>query len=227
MKRLSLIILILPLLLVSCKKNELKKPTDVQFDIVMESDDTPNPLAYLTFTNGHVNLGKVVIDGKRVEGDPVLFTRDYSSGLYVSLNTSAALEDLRFDIPQGTYNSFELEYETFSQGTEKAIVIDGLYENQSQQNVPFRFEFNAVEDFPLLAVEDGNNQIVLDKNTTENPLISLNPGFWFQTVSINLWENANLYDVEGTQTILITSNKNEDIYDEVLDQIEESGELEF
>lgn len=227
MKRTILIILFVPLLLASCKKNELKKPAEVQFRVVMESSGTTNPSSHLSFTNGHLNLGKIEIEGERVEGDPVLFTRDFSSGLFVNIGSTNGLSDLKFDIPQGTYDSFELVYETFSQGTEKAIQIDGLYENQSQQNIPFRFEFNAVEDFPLSADEDGSSQIILDKEVAENPLISLNPGFWFETVGISLWENASLFDVEGTPTILITSEKNEEIYDIVVDGIDESGELAF
>lgn len=213
--------------LVSCKKNQLKKPTDVQFRMVMDSPVNPVYVPHLQVTSGHVVIGKFIIEGERTEGENVFFNRVFSSGLKVDLINSGDLEDLKFDIPQGTFTSLDVIYETFNQGTDVAIQLDGVYTNQSQQNIPFRFEFNAIEDFLVAAIENGSGQIVLDKDVSETPILSINPNYWFQNININLWEDATLYDVDGVQTILINSTTNEDIYDEVLDYIEQSGELLF
>lgn len=227
MKTIRIIVFIGVLGLVSCKKSELKKPADVQFRVAMESASNPYPVAHLDFTAGHLYMSKIIVEGDRVEGESISFTRNFSAGLMIDLSTNPTLEDLRFDIPQGTFSEMDITYETFAQGSGIAISVEGVYTNLSAQNIPFKFEFDAVEDFLLSAYEDGSTSIVLDKNIAEEPLISLNPGYWFETVSINLWENATLYDVDGVQTILITNEKNEEIYDIAVDRIDESGEVIF
>lgn len=209
--------------LIGCKKNELKKPTDVSFK--MDINRNANNQGYLVFNSGSVLLADFIIEGERLEGEDVDFSKSFPQGLSIEMNENIAIPELIFDIPQGNYTSLVVAFNTFDDNGDVTILIDGTYTNQSGVNIPVRFEFMSSEYFSVVGEDDdGFSTIILEKDISAISLIKFDPIYWFSIVSSNMFDNATLADVNGQQTILINENVNSDIYDIVVDRLDDTTE---
>jgi len=209
------------LLLTGCKKNELKKPTDVS--IKMDINRNVSPLGHLIFTSGSIFLGSFSIDGERQEGAPVAFSKSFPQGLNVNFSSTNNISELVFDIPQGNYYELIVSFATLYNNGNNTVLVNGTYTDLSSTTYPLVFEFKAADVFTLVGEDDeGDATIILDKNISASALIKFDPVYWFGTVSNNLFDNADLITIGGQETILVNSSTNEDIYDVVVDRMEES-----
>lgn len=214
------------LLIVGCKKNELKKPTDVSFNIDINRNESTD--GKLVFTSGTINLSSFNVNGVRQEGDPIAFSNSFPQGLIVNFNSTGTISELDYDIPQGVYTSLEVSFETHEGPGGVTIVVNGIYSNNGGTDIPVMFEFLSSESFEIES-EDGVNSglVVLDKDTPANAIIQLDPIHWFDILSNNQMENATLTNVGGTMTLLINEENNENLYDLLADRVDESAESIF
>jgi hypothetical protein len=221
----AFLVLLLVVINAGCRKNELKQATDVAFKLDVNRDISPN--GTIVFTGGTIVLASFNIEGERQEGDPINFSREYASGLSVNFDPVSAVQEIDFDLPQGVYTSLEIEFETFGDGV-NSIVVLGTYTNMNSDEIPLRFEFPASETFSISAESDsGADLIVLDADTPSSALIELDPIYWFDIVPVNMLENADLINLQGVMTLLINENENDDIYDLIVDRVDESSEATF
>jgi hypothetical protein len=190
-------------------------------------DITRNPTVsgQLTINGGHFIMSNFEFSGQREKGDDVYFTQDFSGGLTIPFDLNNEISELDFQIPQGSYNSIEIGMRTSSSGI--GILVEGTYTYSGGGTIPVRFEFTAVEQFEIEAENDGGGNIILDKDHDSPAKIILDPTHWFSPVPVSYFENATITNVSGTNTILIDSNTNEDIYDIVLDRLEETAAVIF
>lgn len=225
MKRKIFVISLILLGLVSCNKQKLKKPTDVSFQ--MDINKAPTIDGQLTFIGGHFIMHTLEFSGTREKGDPVSFSKVYSGGLTIPFDLSSNLTDLQFDIPQGAYNKVDLAFDTYEEGTVPCILVEGTYTYSGGGSIPMRFEFDDSEEFEIEAEEDGGGLIILDTDVLSQAKILLDPNHWFQPVPMSYFESADVTEIEGTNTILIDKDNNEEIFDLILDRIDESTEAVF
>ncbi|MFH2142395.1 MAG: hypothetical protein ABIJ97_08240, partial [Bacteroidota bacterium] len=61
--------------------------------------------------------------------------------------------------------------------------------------------------------------ILLKKESPMTPKILFDPIYWFQPVSQNLFNNADIVDVNGIPTILINNTTNTDIFNIIVSRI--------
>ena len=220
-----LIIVFLISSFISCK-NEWKLPTEVGFKIDINRE--PNSDGTLVFTDGEIIIETFEFDGEREQGDDVYFSKSFEQGLIIPFSSSSVVEELDFDIPQGTYSKIVISFETFDKFDNINIIVNGFYTNSSSERIPIRFEFTPSEEFDIVAVDySGSNQIILNKDHPVNAQIEINPIHWFQVVSSSLLDDADLVDINGTQTLLISDDENEDIFDLIIDRLDESLEAVF
>lgn len=209
----------------SCKKNMLKKPTDVS--VKMDINRSTSSNGRYSFSSGTINLASFSVDGERVEGDNIYFENEFPNGLLINFSSNKIAE-LNYDIPQGSYERLEIAFETFDDISDITIVINGIYKNNSNVSIPIKFEFMSSEYFSIVSEDySGSTNIILDKDTPANALIQFNPLYWFDIVPLNLMENADLVNVSGTQTILINDSENDNIYSLIVNRIEQSTESKF
>lgn len=207
-----------------CKdKNEWKLPSDVRFSMDIQKSTANSDL---TFTGGYIMLGNFNIEGSRTQGDNVNFSRPYNSGLMVTFDSSSYIDDLGFDIPQGTYDYLKISFETFEQPNINNIVIEGHYDD-GNSNIPIQLEITTKEFFQINATDNiGNNKkVVLNHNSLSQARITLDPTYWFQTVGNNMLDNADKTTLKGKPTILIDTNNNSSIYYKIIDRIDEEIEV--
>lgn len=228
MQRITLIFSILFVLLfaVGCQKNELKKPTEVGFKCDINRNVSND--GKLVFTSGTINFAAFDVEGERVKGDDISFSREFPNGLLINFDPNNFISEFDYDIPQGVYNRIAISFETFDDNSDITIVCNGSYTNNSSVILPIRFEFMSSEYFSIEAEDYSNSpEIVLDKDTPANAFIKFNPIYWFDIVPTSLMENADLVNVNGTPTILINDSENDNIYEMVVERIDESTEVTF
>lgn len=217
--------IVIPILcfLFACKK--WKEPTDVDFFVDIEKSATLG--GQLTFTGGHLNIEEFDFDGDREKGDDVLFTKDFNTGLLIPFNESQSVAELEFMIPQGEYKRIDIGFRTFDDNGDICILVEGNYAYSGGGSIPFRFEFTDSEQFKIRAENKSGGNILLDKDVSSSAKIVLDPNYWFQPVPTSYFENADITDISGTNTIVINKNNNDLIYDIVLNRLEESALIVF
>ena len=211
----------------SCdKRKKWKLPTDVGFKMDINRSTSSN--GKLVFTSGTIILEEFDFEGEREQGDDVYFTKSFPGGLSIPFDPNGNIAELDFDIPQGTYNRISISFETFDDLGDDNIVVNGTYTNTSGTDYPIRFEFKSAEYFDIVAEDySGSSQIILDKDIAVSTKIQLDPIHWFQVVSTSLLDNADVVNVGGTPTIVISEDENDDIFDLVVDRLDESTEAVF
>lgn len=226
MKYFILILVGFFLALVGCKKNELKKPTDVTISIDINRNLSSE--GHLSFHDGYIRLASFSVEGVRQEGADVELSKEFEQGNLTYFSSSSPINNLNIDIPQGNYTDLDIAFNTFDDNDETTIRVEGLYTNQSNQTYPIIFEFASSESFSINSeADDGGFIIILDKNISSSVLIKLDPVYWFDIVSYNLFDNASLIEVNGSMTIVVDENTNEDIYDLVVDRLDEQTSSVF
>ncbi|XOV67544.1 MAG: hypothetical protein ACFHU9_18170 [Fluviicola sp.] len=227
MKTKLLIFLVVPLLLASsCKKNQLKQPTDVSFKMDINRNQSSD--GKLVFTGGTINLESFSVSGTRQEGDPISFSNSFSGGLLVNFSPTGDIPQLNFEIPQGVYTSLEVSFDTYEGPGGVTIMVNGIYTNNGSVDIPVIFEFMSSETFAIESEDDVNSGVVvLEKDKPVSSLIKLDPIHWFDILTNNQLENATLTNINGTPTILINADTNENLYDLMADRIDESAESVF
>lgn len=139
-KRKSLFFILVLLLVTAtgCRKNELKRVSEVAFKVDVNRNSSAN--GNIVFSGGTIVLASFEIEGVREEGDPIDFSRSYPSGLSINFDPNNAVQEIDFDIPQGVYTSLEIEFEILADGL-NSIVVYGTYTNSNNDEIPLRFGF--------------------------------------------------------------------------------------
>ena len=205
--------------------NKWKEPTDVDFYVDINTELSVNN--QLSFTNGQIILEYFDFDADRDKGDDVIFAQDYPNGLIIPFDPNLAVSELEFMIPQGQYKRVDIGFRTFDDNGDNCILVEGVYSYTGGGTIPMRFEFTDSEEFKIRAETESGGDIILDKDVLSPARIELDPAHWFQPVSVSLFESADIVDISGTNTILINKNTNDDIYDIVLDRLDESVLISF
>lgn len=210
----------------SCKKNELKKPADVS--VKMDINRQASTQGHLVFTSGYIRLADFNVEGTRQEGGPVEMSKTFPQGYVIEYSPTSTIQELFLDIPQGNYTDLDINFNTFDDNDDITIQVVGTYTNQSSQTFPVIYEFMSSEYFSINGEsETGNPIITLDKNIPATTFIEFDPIYWFDVITDNAWNNADLVDVQGSMTILINEDVNSNIYDLVADRIDETTSATF
>jgi len=202
----------------SCKKKDKwKQPTSVKFK--MDINRTPGLGGNLSFTGGNIKLAYFTFNGNREQGGDIYFNKTYNP-LLVIFDPNNVVPEWNFEIPQGSYSQIKISFKTFDEGDQN-IIVTGSYKN-STNNVtyPIRFEFSVDEAYEVVSkTSSGSTNIILDKNVASTAEITMDPVYWFQTVTTAMLDTAQVAAVGGAQTILINDTINSNIYEEVKDRV--------
>lgn len=225
-------VLIMASTLSCCKKKQeeqWKEPTDVRFKF--DINRTPMMGGNLIFTGGSFEMGEFTFDGDKQsgQGDDYYFHSTYPGGNNITFSPTSPVPFLDFDIPQGTFTTIRIEFESEGASGDDHIVVIGEYTHSVTSVVtPVRLELEEIELYSVVATgPGGGSQVTLNSNASYTPIIRLDPVHWFQTVPVGDMDNATTYLVSGIPTIVISDSQNEDIFDLVADRVDEATEVEF
>jgi hypothetical protein len=207
----------------SCKK-KWSKPTEVSFKFQLNSNSNSG---LIKFSDAYIMLNKTTVTGDRKQS-PGHIDLEQTTNFPVSFSSSSPGAPIKFDIPQGTYNSITLKYETNTDQNGTSLQIKGIYTDSSGNPIPVLFIFSAGDNINIPAKNtSGGNDIVLVEGHPVSASIILNPNYWFASVSKSMMDNAELEDVGGVQTILITKDENDDLYGLIINRIKDGNQCVF
>ncbi|MBI4945499.1 MAG: hypothetical protein HY840_03755 [Bacteroidetes bacterium] len=174
-------------------------------------------------------LDKVSFKGERKQGTKeVNLEQQFSSTMPIYLSLNATSPGIKFDIPQGTYSQIEIKLETSTDPSGTALQVNGTYLDSSNNDVAVQFTFSAADVTDIIAKNSsGGNQIVLIADQPATVTIIINPVYWFAPVSESILDEA-AEDIEnGVPVIQINKDKNQDIYNLIINRINDGCEAVF
>lgn len=135
--------------------------------------------------------------------------------------------DFFLNIPSGNYEEIEFEIDLIDHDNEPSILLEGMFDKSDGSSVPFRLEVFGDDDddldFEVELEADDDELFFLDGVNNPLALLEIDGKGWFISISDDELENAELTD----GILVINRNTNEDIYEKVLDKIEDSSEIEL
>jgi len=216
----SYIIILCLISFVSCKKDkQWKLPTDLHTKVYLRN--TISSSNNIQFTDGSITITEYKFNGEREQGDDMFFTKPLSNGINIPFSNNL-VNELEFDIPQGTYDKVIISLRTYSTNT---ITLNGTYTDINGDKYPLKFEMSSEEYFSTIALSSSvSNTIVFDKDIPMTAYISFDPVYWFQTISVNMLEDIIVHEEESdkedeTGIILINKNSNSSLYDIIINRI--------
>lgn len=227
---LKICVAVIVLGLASCERDELTLPAEVIFEFSMEPYQTD--VAVKSMNGFNVNEGTIEIkslefDGRRSQGEDYYFTKHFDQPLHAELHTGLKNQEVAFDIPQGVYDRIDLN---LSLGTEdnNAIRLQGTFQQGPFDEIPVVFEYSFTEDVRVRARNnEGNEQIVLKKDTPATATVVLDVPFLFQLVNIGMFQFAEITPIDDQDVILINIGKNTDIFNLLATRLEKSMRVNF
>ena len=220
------------LLLTACKKDELTLPAKVFLDFELISYEDENtlksgppvdlPFGSITINKGTLAIGSIEFEGRRDEGRDVFFVSDLQQNLIVDLETGKGKQELSFDIPQGVYNRMEFILE-LGEDDGISLVLEGVLRRGQAYELPIRFEYNIRDRIKIRAESGGEtNKIVLRKDTPSRARIVVDAEEVFQFVKLPALQNATIYFHGGEDVLIISPDKNINIFNSMAIRIEKS-----
>jgi hypothetical protein len=215
----------LALTLSSCEKDELTQPVEVYFQFKLDREASVN--ATLTFQSGTMDIQSISFIGDRESGDDIGFVSDFGTIVHADLATGNSDPIIRFDIPQGNYTQIRLAIAP--ENATPDIILKGSYvRSLLEPPVPVQLEIDLPGQLNLTAKSPtGATDIVLRKESRATVEVFLNPARWIAGIPLPLFEAAELQNISGVPSILISQHFNPEIYATLPLLIEVSAEAVF
>ncbi|MGZ3866464.1 MAG: hypothetical protein ACXVC6_07275 [Bacteroidia bacterium] len=214
------IALILAFALTSCHK-KWKKPTDVSFRFQLNQNSNAG---LIKFNHASLVLTKIYVSADRKQSPPHVYMQrsvNEKSDFFINSPSQA----YRFDIPQGTYSSFNFKYETSNDENVAGLEVDGSYTDSSGATFAVQFVFSAGYINNLMAKNgSGANEITLVEGHSANGTVYLNPTYWFAPITGHIMNDADIETINGVPTILIDEDSNDGIYELVISRINDGND---
>lgn len=223
------IFLLITIIFISCKKEE-KWKLPVELNTQVNIRNTISQSNNIVFSNGSICLTEFQFDGDREQAEDMFFIKPLSGGLCIPFSSSN-ISDLKFDIPQGTYDkiliSLRTKADSINKSSNRSISINGTYTDNEGEKYLVKFEMTSLEYFQIYAQNiTGGTQIVFDKDIPMTAYITFDPVYWFQTISSTMLDDI-IHEVEDdgedkedeTDEILINNETNTALYDIIVNRI--------
>lgn len=220
-----IIYLLLGIFLLSSCGKKWKKPTHISTTFLIDNTNS----GLVNISSGNITISEIDFNGTREQGTKnVSFIKPYDNGLIIPLSPSKSVSDITFDIPQGTYTEMKLNIKSKTLNNSPSLSINGSYTNTLSVTIPLVFNLDADENVEIIPKStNGETEFTLVENRTSKMNIKLNPVYWFQTVTQIMLENADSTDIGGIMTIVISKNSNENIYNMVVNRIQDGNLATF
>lgn len=223
MKKLILIALVL---LQACAADEgfdLKAPSGFRVSVDLNREASKSDRLF--FEGGDLLISRFLLEGDRVQGEDYFFQNGYQPPLLALIDSNFTSDELQFDLPQGIYNYLKIEFEIPSSNI-PVLNINGQFKDSTGSWIPLHLAISSFELFELYATDRrGDQEIVIDDQEGYQALIRLNPVHWFSGISLQELEQAERSFFNGAQGIMIDTNNNPEIYQEVNSRLDELNSL--
>jgi hypothetical protein len=230
MKRLSLFVVIAMFMFFSCEEDEgvdsrVKLPITFGIQSGLKSGDIHKSAAQnISFSKGHMLIGSLGFEAENIQDEDSLDIEfEIEKTLKVDLG-DLQNPDTMVTIPAGEYEEVEIETELMDPDTLSSIYMKGTYINTQDEEIPLVFDYRDDMEFEIEGEADDGDAITLTSDVNPLARVTFSPDSLFSNISADMLEQAQL-DKEGV--LLISEDFNAEIYDKVVDRLDESSEAVF
>ncbi len=210
----------------SCSKEEFTKPSVVKFEFKMNAG--LNEGMFLKFEEGYFNFNAVGFDGERETGGDVFFLAPFDDPVKADLGKGITNQPVEFDVPQGIYQRIKIAFYMDEIKDEPKLRFNGIYNGVRWGNIPVRVDINYNEVIEINAdPASGHNEIVLTRDMPSIAEITIDPVSMFVLINSRILESADITEIDGISTIVISENSNERLYNFLIGKVERSTSAVF
>lgn len=197
----------------------------MQIEFVSILEDGRN--SFLQFNAGSMHVGMITVEGDRAQARDVSFVDDIDGTTSVDVASGVASEPLSYDVHQGTYDEFKIDFRIDSESdVQPALTLEAEFMTDQGSVTPVRFILDDRVDLELTASEaaDGG-EINFVEGEPIKATVELHVMDWFGLVTVADLEHAELTEEDGTNWIVISRESNENIFDLVVERIGEADKF--
>jgi hypothetical protein len=209
----------------SCGK-KWKKPATVSYQFRLNENSSSG---LINFTSASVRVRELKFIGDRKQGQKhIEMGQVFDPLLFVPLSLTSTSTNINFDIPQGTYTKISMQMTIEGQqGAAPSLVIEGYY-IYANHSIPVKFEYFPGETFEIPASSaTGEKDIVLVEEQPASAAVLLNPSHWFANVTESMLNDADISVIGSDSVIVINPSNNGNIYQMVVDRLEDENTVVF
>jgi len=225
-----LVIISFFVIVASCEKEDYTLPTTVDFEFTMDSyhmEGNNKSGSSFDIDKGSILITATEFDGRRDQGGDYYFTSEFSTPVKAELHNQTMSQFISYDIPQGVYNRIELNL-SLGDGNEDALCLEGKFRRGPMDDVSIRFEYAFQEQIRITAKNyQGNETVVLAQNEPVKARVIFDASYLFQLINMNMFQNAETFQIDGENVILINSEKNTDIFNLLVTRLDNSVRVVF
>lgn len=209
----------------SCEKDELTKPAEVYFQFKLDRESPDNES--MVFEEGTMDIQYITFTGDRESGEDISFVSDFGTIVRADLATGNTDPVIKFDVPQGTYSEISLQVEP--DNTLPDLVVTGKYiPALIGPPIPVQLEIDLPAELSFIAkARDGSSNIILNRDSRATVEIFLNPSLWITDIPLLSFETAELQNIRGVPSIVISKDMNPELYTKLEGKIGMSAEAVF
>ena len=172
----------------------------------------------LNFTAGHVLIGDIEFEAETE--DDAEFSQETSGEVKFDLVTGESTPALpAMTLPAGKYEEVSLEVDLVEDSAEPTILMTGIYTTTSGEERNIRFEYNSDLEFEV----EAENVTIVDEAAPAMK-INFDPSVWFAVITADQLDAAQ---VDSTNTIVISAESNEDLFDLIDESLDEATDAEL
>ena len=228
--KLAGITLILFIAVAGCReKDDLTLPVRVELEIGVSLHSLPG---YYTFQEGHIGIQSIQFEGKREIGEDIFVETDPEINFPVKEFKLPKLISF-FDIPQGIYdymnwnvNLKRVVIDDYTDSQSKGLILSGWYVRNEWDWTRIIIAVDDTEKLSIRACDPYDNfSIVLTADKEYKAVLYLYLDCVFSSISQQSLEEADISNVNGESTILISSETNENLYENILYRLTQSAKI--
>lgn len=212
-----------------CEEDELDKPTNIQLKVSMEEleiSDNKNLKAGkpMQIDNGRMTIESIEFDGTRENAKDYYFSKSFEKGLIGDLGQNELNMDVTFDIPQGVYNPAEITLNLKPIDTPYSFALNGAYNTPAVEETQLEFAFFEDEESITIKIQNtnGDKKVLFKKGETKTLNLEVNLNQLFARFNPGSLNNANITQEGNTRKIIVSPDKNQELYDKLVDRIDKS-----
>lgn len=221
-----LYILLISFIVAGCSQ-KWKETAKVDFDFEIYGT---TPVNYgFWFTEGQVNVSRLTFEGNRLQSRSVAFEDNFESPILIDIPTGLVDYSLQYDLPQGTYREVRMEIflESGADST-PSISLKGFFADSTGIIRDVLFYVSGKIESKLITQYPGDREdfsILSGDNYFSVIRLKLND--WFSSIPKSILEGAEISNVNGRETIVISDEHNVPIYSAILPKLGQFDEVQF
>jgi len=226
-----LVVLIIAVSSLSCEKDELKLPSELNIEFDMNAfsldEEASKGPQLLIIDEGSLIINTMEFDGKREQGDDYFFSSSFEIPVEAEMHTGKSNQNISFDIPQGIYNSIEMNIK-IGDKEKTALRLKGRLSKGPFEDIPVVFEYSFSEEIRVRAEDkQGNRQIILRKDRPSTARIIMDAPRLCRLLNMRMIMMANQAVVNGEQILLINNTQNTEIFNIMATRLDQSLRVIF